>query len=343
MMKNVLVAMSGGVDSSAAAELLLQQGYQVAGLVMMMSDSHIGAVEAAKKSADKLGIPIYVLDLRSEFKSEIIDYFASEYLNGRTPNPCVRCNPRIKFKYLLKTAEDKGFDRIATGHYAKIVESDGIYKLCCSDSGGKDQSYMLAGLTQCELSRLIFPLSGLKKQEVRIIAKNAGLECFDAPDSQENCFIPDGEYADFIEKNYRFSPVGEFVSPDGRILGQHKGIIHYTVGQRKGLNISLGRPAYVSDIDPATNKITLSFEKRLANRVFLSDFSEVYPGAVKNSLEYLCKLRSTGRLIRCVADKSEYGVVLDLLSPEPVVPCGQAGVLYSGCEVLGTGTIEKME
>ena len=256
-MNKVLLALSGGVDSSVSAELLKHMGYEVAGVVMMMSDAHVKTLEAARASARALGIRLFELDLRKEFKAEIIDYFAGEYLSGKTPSPCVRCNPRIKFKYLLKTALENGYDYIATGHYANIVFEDGVYKLKRAKSAARDQSYMLAGLGQDVLSRLILPLADIEKDEVRAIADKLGLPCRNAPDSQENCFIPDNNYALYIENNYRPAPEGNFISPEGEICGRHKGIIHYTIGQRKGLGIALGRPAFVSEIKAQRNEIRL--------------------------------------------------------------------------------------
>lgn len=304
-----------------------------------MSPEHEGVVLAAKKAAEQLGIPLIVKDLQKEFKDEIIDFFASEYLRGRTPSPCVRCNPRIKFKYLLQTALENGFDHIATGHYSKIVFEDGVYKLTFGESVARDQSYMLAGLNQDVLSRLVLPLSQLEKPLVREIAKSIGLECSDAPDSEENCFIPDNDYAGFIERNYKKSEPGDFISPEGSVLGRHKGILHYTVGQRKGLGVALGRPAYVTEIDVATNEVRLGYEKAHVGKVFVEDISETYEGAVKDGTRALCKLRSTGKLLGCRVERKDGGAVLHLDSPTPRVSNGQAAALYAEGFVLGNATI----
>ncbi len=339
-MNTVLLALSGGVDSSVSAELLKHMGYEVAGVVMMMSDAHTKTLNAARESASALGIRLFELDLRREFKSEIIDYFAEEYLSGRTPSPCVRCNPRIKFKYLLKTALENGYNHIATGHYAQTVCEDGVYKLKRAKSAARDQSYMLAGLGQDVLSRLILPLADIEKDEVRAIADKLGLPCSSAPDSQENCFIPDNNYALYIEEHYRTAPEGNFVSPDGDVCGRHKGIIHYTVGQRKGLGIALGRPAFVSEINAERNEIRLSYEKAVTDEVILGNVSQTFEGAVKDSGRYFCKLRSVGRLLGCrVAVLDGGNLLLKLDSPEPKVSAGQAGVIYDGDTVLGIGTI----
>lgn len=337
--KRILVALSGGVDSSVAVKLLLDEGYEVAGVVMKMSDSHDGTVLAAQKAADSLGIKLFVLDLREEFKRVVIDFFAEEYLSGRTPSPCVRCNPNIKFKYLLKTALDNGFDRIATGHYAKTVYEDGVYKLLKSDNDARDQSYMLAGLGQDVLSRIVFPLWGMKKDDVRAIAKDLGLECADAPDSEENCFIPDNDYAGYIERNYSAGEKGNFISPEGKPCGEHKGIIHYTVGQRKGLGIALGRPCYVTEIDADANEVKLGYERAMTQSVTLGGLSETYPNAIKDGMSAKCKLRSTGKLLDCKVELTDGGCTLMLDSPTPRVPAGQAGVVYDGNVVLGMGTI----
>lgn len=340
-MNKVLLALSGGVDSSVSAELLKHMGYEVAGVVMMMSDAHVKTLEAARASARALGIRLFELDLRKEFKAAIIDYFAGEYLSGKTPSPCVRCNPRIKFKYLLKTALENGYDYIATGHYANIVFEDGVYKLKRAKSAARDQSYMLAGLGQDVLSRLILPLADIEKDEVRAIADKLGLPCRNAPDSQENCFIPDNNYALYIENNYRPAPEGNFISPEGEICGRHKGIIHYTIGQRKGLGIALGRPAFVSEINAERNEIRLSYEKAVTNEVMLGNVSEVFAGAVKDGGRYFCKLRSVGKLLGCRASLLDCGnILLKLDAPEPRVSAGQAGVIYDGDTVLGMGTIQ---
>lgn len=340
-MNKVLLALSGGVDSSVSAELLKHMGYEVAGVVMMMSDAHVKTLEAARASAKALGIRLFELDLRREFKAEIIDYFAGEYLSGKTPSPCIRCNPKIKFKYLLKTALENGYDYIATGHYANIVFEDGVYKLKRAKSAARDQSYMLAGLGQDVLSRLILPLADIEKDEVRAIADKLGLPCRNAPDSQENCFIPDNNYALYIENNYRPAPEGNFISPEGEICGRHKGIIHYTIGQRKGLGIALGRPAFVSEINAERNEIRLSYEKAVTNEVMLGNVSEVFAGAVKDGGRYFCKLRSVGKLLGCRASLLDCGnILLKLDAPEPRVSAGQAGVIYDGDTVLGMGTIQ---
>lgn len=338
----VLVALSGGVDSSVCVKLLLDKGYDVAGVVMRMSDRHESTVRAARESASALGIKLYELDLRKEFQHTIIDYFVDEYKSGRTPSPCINCNPKIKFKYLLKTADDNGFDYIATGHYAKIIKDENdIYHLFKGDSKERDQSYMLFGLHQDVLSRLLLPLFEYEKPEIRKIAKDIGLSCADAPDSQENCFIEDKNYADYIERHYGTSEKGEFIAPDGTVCGEHKGIIHYTVGQRKGLGIALGQPAFITNIDPEHNRIYLGFENSLVSEVKLKELSEIYDGAIKDGMRCEAKLRSAGIPIACQIKLDQSSGICTLIpdKPQKKVPSGQGGCLYNNNEILGGGII----
>lgn len=338
----VLVALSGGVDSSVCVKLLLDKGYDVSGLVMRMSDSHETTVKAAKEAASALGIKLYELDLRKEFKKTIIDYFADEYKSGRTPSPCIKCNPQIKFKYLLKTADENGFDYIATGHYAKITKDEnGIYHLFKGNSIERDQSYMLFGLSQDVLSKLMLPLFEYEKPMIREIAKDIGLNCADAPDSQENCFIEDKNYADYIERHYGKSEKGQFIAPDGTVCGEHKGIIHYTVGQRKGLGIALGQPVFITEIDPEQNKIYLGFENSLVSEINLKNLNEIYDGAIKDGMSCEAKLRSAAKPVKCTVKLEKPNKICTLImnNPQKKVPSGQGGCLYKGNEILGGGII----
>lgn len=234
--KKVLVALSGGVDSSVCVHLLKQAGYEVGAVVLKMSPAHEGTVEDARRSAEEQGIPLVVKDMSEPFQKEVVSYFVSEYQRGRTPNPCIVCNPLVKFKALIDTADEEGYDFVATGHYAKLIRKDSLTYLTKGDSLARDQSYMLYRLGQRELSRLLFPLAELPKDEVRKIAAQIGLSCAQKPDSQEICFIPDNDYARYIEEKYGTSGPGDFISgQEGVPCGRHKGIIHYTVGQRKRL------------------------------------------------------------------------------------------------------------
>ena len=261
-MSRVVVGMSGGVDSSVAAYLLKEQGYDVIGVTMQIWQEEdacsveenggccgLSAVEDARRVAAALDIPYYVMNFKKEFREHVIDYFTEEYLNGRTPNPCIACNRYVKWEALLSRSLSIGADYIATGHYARIEKlPNGRYALRRSATLAKDQTYALYNLTQEQLKRTLMPVGAYSKDEIRSIAEKIGLLVADKPDSQDICFVPDGDYASFIEETVREKtgrelPAGNFVTPDGRVLGRHRGIVHYTVGQRKGLGLALGYPA----------------------------------------------------------------------------------------------------
>lgn len=248
--KRVLAAVSGGVDSSVAVHLLRQQGYEVEGVILEFSPAHRTAVESAQVIAEQMKMPLHVIECHREFEENVILPFCREYREGRTPNPCILCNPSTKFALICKAAAELGFDFVATGHYARVEhQSGGTAVLRKSDCLERDQSYMLYRLTQQQLSMLLLPLEGLEKTQVRQIAHQLGLACADAPDSQEICWLPDGDYASFIEQKLGSCPAGEFISPDGTVCGQHKGLLHYTVGQRKHLGVALGYPVFIRSID----------------------------------------------------------------------------------------------
>jgi tRNA-specific 2-thiouridylase len=257
--KNIYVALSGGVDSAVAAILLKEQGYNVIGVTLRLKPGNLadGDIADAKAVADKLCIPLEIVDLRNEFKT-ITDYFCREYINGKTPNPCVLCNPTIKLGKLVEHALKNGVDYVATGHYAEITkDSDGEY-LIKRNPSGKDQSYFLCRLNQHILSHVIFPIAELTKPEIREIAEKNGIPVAQKKDSQEVCFIPDNDYISFIEREFSPEAIpGDFVSPDGEKLGTHAGIYKYTIGQRKGLGIALGAPKHVLKIDAHTNTVVL--------------------------------------------------------------------------------------
>ena len=270
--KTVVVGMSGGVDSSVAACLLQKQGYDVIGVTMQIWQQEdmrqqaenegccgLSAVDDARRVAQILDIPHYVMNFRDIFKETVMDYFVAEYLAGRTPNPCIACNRYVKWEALLQRSLSIGADAIATGHYAQIAQlNNGRYTLRMSGSA-KDQTYALYGLTQEQLSRTLMPLAGYTKEEVRGLAREYRLPVAHKPDSQEICFIPDNDYAGFIERTAgeRTPPPGNFVTEDGTVLGRHRGITHYTVGQRKGLRLAMGRPVFVTAIRPDTNEVVI--------------------------------------------------------------------------------------
>lgn len=339
--RRVLVALSGGVDSSVCVHLLKKAGYEVGAVVLKMSPAHVQTVEDAKRAADELSIPLIVKEMEEPFQKEVVSYFVSEYQKGRTPNPCIVCNPLVKFKALIDTADAEGYDYVATGHYAKLVREGNLTYLCKGDSAARDQSYMLYRLTQRELSRLLFPLAELLKDEVREIAAQNGLSCAQKPDSQEICFIPDNDYAGYIERQYGVSSPGDFISPEGIPCGKHKGIIHYTVGQRKRLGIALGRPVFVKEIDPAANRVYLADEKDAYQKeIVVSGLSMTYPGSIQDDVQAQVKIRSRATPVPCRAFFLGNNLRIVFDEPQKSPAKGQSAVLYSGAVVLGGGFIE---
>jgi len=356
--KKVMAAMSGGVDSSVAAALLLEQGYDVVGVTMQVwpgGDNgeklaeggccSLSAVEDARRVAGSLGIPHYVLNFREAFGEKVIDYFVREYLDGRTPNPCVACNRHIKFDLLLKKALSMGMDYISTGHYA-LIEFDGEkgrYLLKKSRAGKKDQTYVLYNLNQMQLSRTLMPLGPFGgKDEVRNIAAELGLKVADKPDSQEICFVPGNDYGSFIEeRSGGKSAPGFFVDTKGNVLGEHRGIVHYTVGQRKGLGITAGKPVYVKEIDKDGNRIILGeAEEILSNGLYAGDMNWILFEKIDSPLRVKAKIRYNAEETPAEvmpAGEDRVKVVFDY--PQRAVAPGQSVVFYDGDAVVGGGVI----
>ena len=336
----ILLGMSGGLDSTYAAKLLLAAGHTVEGAVLIMHDHT--ELSAARESAISLGIKLHEIDCREIFRRTVMADFTSEYLSARTPNPCVICNSEVKFKCLYDFAMENGFDRIATGHYAKIALCDGRYSVARSADSKKDQTYMLWRLPQSILSALVFPLGELTKEEVRKEAKSESLVAADREESQEICFIPSGDYAAFIEAENGPCPEGDFVDCDGKILGKHGGIIRYTVGQRKGLGIALGARAFVTDIDPVSNRITLSYEAKQTESLRISSlvFSGISPLSEGDEITLDVKVRYLAPPVRArVRIESGDTATVTLDTPAKSVTPGQSAVFYIGDRVAFGGII----
>lgn len=331
----ILVGISGGVDSAYAAKKLLSDGHDVTGAILIMHE--YTELDAAREVAASVGIQLHEIDCRDAF-CQIKENFVNEYISARTPNPCIICNERVKFKTLYDFAMEHGFDAIATGHYARIVNTDGRYSLAMPEDRRKEQTYMLYRLPQNILAKLILPLAEGTKSEIRSYAAEAGISAADREDSQEICFLPGGGHTDYIESVAGKCPEGDFVDPDGRVLGRHRGIIHYTVGQRKGLGISLGERAFVTKIDAANNTVTLSPTLPGETTVEITDV--VYSGmpapVQETEVELEVKLRYTASPVRTVAQLHTDGTAtLRLSAPQKFAP-GQSAVLYrDGVVMLG--------
>lgn len=341
--KKVLVALSGGVDSSVCVSLMKRQGCDVTGLVLSLSPAHEGTVRAAESVARALDIPLIVAREEEWFQREVVRPWAEAYRRGETPNPCIFCNPSTKFALLCREAKARGFCQVITGHYAGVRLREGRYLLKKAAFLPRDQSYMLYRLSQEQLSLLSLPLEGLSKEEVRAIAVREGLPCANAPDSQEICFIPDNNYPAYIEKRFGPMPQGDFIGPDGRVCGRHKGLLHYTVGQRKGLGIALGRPVFIQSIDPQTNRIYLGDSgEEYAAGVQLRDCRWIPFDRLTGPLRAGAKIRSAAKEAPASVTPLENGgaqVLFD--TPQRAPAPGQSCVLYDGDWVLGGGYIEK--
>lgn len=335
-MGKIMVGLSGGVDSAVAAYLLKEQGYEVAGATFRMEDIWDGAADA-KAVADYLGIPHYIFDFREIFREKVLDNFEEEYRAGRTPNPCVRCNRFIKFPAFLEKAQELGYDLISTGHYAK-TDGKNIFR---AQNHAKDQSYVMYNIQKDMIPHIHFPLADMSKDEIREIARKAGIPVAEKPDSQDICFIPDGDTGSYLCRHIGEMPRGKFVDSAGKCLGEHKGIYHYTVGQRKGLGLSLPAPLFVGKIDAEKNEIVLvKNEELFSKRVMVREFNWIN-GAPDMPVRVMCKIRYAQAAAPATA--FTFGnpdrVLITFDEPQRAAASGQSAVIYDGEKLVGGGII----
>lgn len=356
----VLLAMSGGIDSSIAALLLHEQGYEVVGITMKTWDyassggssketgcCSLDSINDARMLAVNLGFPHYILDIRNEFGNHIIDNFVDEYMAGRTPNPCVLCNTHIKWEALLKRADMLDCEFIATGHYARIREENNRYVVSRGLDTNKDQSYVLWGLTQESLKRTIFPLQDYRKTEIKQMAKDNGyIDLANKSESYEICFVPDNDYRGFLKRKVEGLEEkvdgGNFVDRTGRVLGKHKGYPFYTIGQRKGLEIAVGEPLHVLEIVPETNTVILGSKEELEEQhMVVGKYNLIKYASIPDNYELLTKIRYKD--VGSMASVSHKGDKLDVMfhSPVSAVAPGQSAVFYEGDDLVGGGIIER--
>ncbi|ATY86556.1 tRNA 2-thiouridine(34) synthase MnmA [Kyrpidia spormannii] len=353
----VVVAMSGGVDSSVTAALLKERGYDVIGITMRLRGGEetssgrgccsVDDVSDARRVCQTLGIPFYAVNYREAFEKRVIQYFEDEYKRGRTPNPCIACNMYMKYDLLLEQALDLGADYLATGHYARVLydESRGRYVLRKAEDRRKDQTYVLYHLTQEQLARTLFPLGEYEKSEVREMAREFGLRVANKAESQDICFVPNGDYGEFLRRRMGDSAVapGDFVDTEGHVVGRHEGVPFYTIGQRKGLGVAVGHPVYVVDIQPERNRVVLGPRERVfAAGLVASKVNWVSLPRPDGPTRVNAKIRYGAPEAAATLYPEEEGRVrVEFDEPQRAVTPGQAVVFYRGEDVVGGGTIEK--
>lgn len=353
--KRVVIGLSGGVDSAVAAHLLEKQGYEVIGITLQVWNGEAGCdhpavvkmLEDAECVAKQLGLEYHVVHMEAEFDEQVVTPFVEDYLCGRTPNPCVGCNRRIKWEALFRAAKEYGAEYVATGHYARIEQlPNGRYTIVMAESAQKDQTYVLYRLSQEHLAHTLMPLGEYQKDEVRDMAEALGLSIAQKEDSQEICFIPDNDYVSYVEAHTDrpLPPKGNFVATDGSVLGTHEGIWHYTVGQRKGLGIALGKPMYVVAIRPETNEVVLGDDNEVfANAMSVSNVNYMGVDELSEPIRAMARIRYAHRGAMCMIFPME-DRTLDVVFDEPqrAMTPGQSMVAYEDGRVLLGGTIETV-
>ncbi len=351
--KRVVVAMSGGVDSSVAAAILKKDGYEVIGVTMRLWSEDDGSasgprrrccsleeIEDARRVCQILDIPFYVVNFEPQFQTYVVDYFCQEYLQGRTPNPCLACNKWIKFDFLLNRAMALGADYLATGHYARIEQRNGNRLLLKAIDSAKDQSYVLYALGQKEVERLMFPMGSYSKSKARLLAQDMGLHIWDKAESQETCFINDGDYRDFLAVRNLCQP-GYIVNAEGKVLGRHSGIGFFTVGQRRGLGLASRERLYVVAIDPITNRVVVGTNEQLfRDELYASEVGFVSGELPREPVAVTAKIRYKSPEVKAMLYPLGKRARLVFEEPQRAITPGQAAVFYDGDIVLGGGIIE---
>jgi len=356
--KRIVVAMSGGVDSTTVAAILKQEGHEVIGITMQLLDykdaeggcCSLDHVIDARRVAQELDIPHYVVNFIDSFKELVLKDYVAKYESGKTPIPCVLCNQYVKFDLLLKRAMELGADYLATGHYAKITNGDGTYSLNKADDENKDQTYFLYTLKQKELSKLMFPLGSLKKDEVRELARSLNIKLAEKPDSTGVCFVPSDNYRDYLISQSAFTEKeGDIVNVEGEVLGKHRGIYSFTIGQRRGLGIATGKPMYVVGIEPKENRVIVGEEDKIySNKLLAENISWVQTNNQielnsEEPFEVKAKIRNRHREDDAIVTmKSDTQAEIEFINPQRAITPGQAVVFYQDKKVLGGGWINRM-